>query len=171
MLGLHCNNVNEQVQIAHVGSMLSTLHTFRVDEFDIQTCPVPSSSDEFIRTWKRKCIRSESKLGLLQKCGAVKLQSIFKVNLPAELLSNFLLVLDSAPPPEAMQACEACTADQHQLSAAHTSHLSNTSSNAQLIFDILQALSGEPQTMISRSCRVHCLLHGNIRLTGSVCLL
>lgn len=116
----------------------------RVSAFDVQTCPVPASSDEFLRVWKRQCITCESRVEFLRKCGAVKLQSLFKVNLPGELLSDILIALESMPclAAETLQAeksSQGCAASQQGLGEADGMH----AGNAQLAYDILKAISGE----------------------------
>lgn len=122
----------------------------RVNAFEVQTCPIPASGDEFLRVWKRLCTTCESRLALLKKCGPVRLQSIFKVNLPGELLSEILIALDSRPllTTEAVQADNAsqgCEASQWVPAEADDLH----SRDAQLAFDILKALSGEPCKQLS----------------------
>lgn len=116
----------------------------RVDAFEVQTCPTPASSDEFLRMWKRQCTTFESRLGLLKKCGPIRLQSIFKVNLPGELLSEILIALHSLPfltaeAEQAEEASQGCAASQWVSAEADDMH----SGDAQLAFDILKALSGE----------------------------
>ena len=116
----------------------------RVNAFNVQTCPVPASSDEFLRVWKRQCTKFESRAIFLRKCGAVKLQSLFKVNLPGELLSDILIVLESmlfpaADSAEVVQAEQGCANSQQVLPEAEGLH----SGDAQLTFDIMKALSGE----------------------------
>ena len=133
-------------KLAH---LLRMIMTCSVKEFDVQTNPVPSSSDAFIRTWKRQCTTPESKFALLKKCGAVKLQQLFKANLPGDLLSDILIVLCTAT---ASTICGASHAEQpsqqHADSQLHTSEPNSrppqhSGSNAQFMFEILQSLTGE----------------------------
>ena len=57
---------------------------------------VPSTSDEFIRRWKRRCPDQVAKLGLLVQCGPTALQTLIRKNLPADLLSDMLVTLAAA---------------------------------------------------------------------------
>ena len=123
---------------------LGTVFTFcRVKAFDVQTCPIPASSDVFLRVWKYQCTTSESKVELLKKCGAIKLQSIFKVNLPAELLSDILIALDSTSfitnSMQVERASQQCEDSQQVLAEANGMR----SGDVQLIFDTMKALHGE----------------------------
>ena len=97
----------------------------------------------FLRVWKHQCTTSESRVELLKKCGALKLQSMFKVSLPGELLSDILIALDSMPvTAEGMQvekAFQGCADSQQVVAAAD----STCSGDVELIFDIMKALSGE----------------------------
>ena len=103
--------------------------------FDVQTCPIPASSDVFLRVWKHECTTSESRVELLRKCGALKLQSMFKINLPGQLLSDILIVLDSMQVEQASQGY----ADSQQIFAeADGMH----SRDVQFIVDIMKALHG-----------------------------
>lgn len=110
--------------------------------FDAQTCPIPASSGVFLRVWKHQCTSLESKIELLRQCGPTKLQSIFKINLPGELLSDILVVLHSVttagsiPAEKASQGC----ADSQQVFAQADEMCSR---DAELISDIMKALSGE----------------------------
>ena len=128
----------------------------RVNAFEVQTCPIPASSDEFLRVWKRQCTTWESRVELLKKCGPVKLQSLFKVNLPGELLSDILIALESMPflaaeAVEADDASQGCAASQPVFVDAIDMH----SGDAQHAFDILEALSGEWQSTCA-TCLQQC---------------
>lgn len=113
----------------------------RVKAFDVQTCPIPASSDVFLRVWKHECTTSESRVELLRKCGALKLQSMFKINLPGQLLSDILIVLDTMPftSEDSMQVEPQGYADSQQILAqADGMH----SRDVQFIVDIMKALQG-----------------------------
>lgn len=112
--------------------------------FDAQTCPIPTSSGVFLRVWKHQCTSIESKIELLKQCGAIKLQSMFKINLPGELLSDILVVLSSMPLTTAgsehvKKASQGCADSQQVFAQADEM----CSSDAELIFDIMKTLSGE----------------------------
>ncbi len=135
----------------------------RVAAFDLQTCPAPLTSDEFIRVWKRQCPTCESKLGLLITCGPDHLCRLFKVNLPAEILSGILVTLcsmqnpDSDPIRRESQAdvvVSTCVVKEGQSiernddqSAAAVGSMQTKAaqgySYADFIFNLLQGLSGE----------------------------
>ena len=120
-----------------------------VKEFDVQTNPVPSSSDAFIRTWKRQCTTADSRFAFLKKCGAVKLQMLFKLNLPGDLLSDILIVLNTVTASTAPEASQAeHLSQQHADSQLHIAETNGRkpqhgNSVAQLVFEILQSLTGE----------------------------
>ena len=132
-------------------------------EFDVQKCPIPSSSDEFIRTWKRQCTTPDSKFTLLKHCGRLQLQSIFRVTLPGTLLSEILIVLNSLTPTAAKalqteQLAQLHDANQDSFAEANAGRLQDVDRHAQTALDILQGLSGTA-TQVQALCQnVYCEL-------------
>lgn len=130
----------------------------RMKAFDAQTCPVPASSGVFLRVWKHQCTSIDSKFELLKQCGPVKLQSLFNINLPGDLLSEILVVLHSLPlttaGSEQLEKLSQECADSQQVSAEADEAFSR---NAELIFDIMKALSGEHAGTSNRDLLQTCL--------------
>ena len=127
--------------------------------FDPLKSPVPSTSDEFLRLWKRQCPTRADKLTLLSRCGPDHLCRLFKVNLPADLLSDILTTLYSphiaASAPAGVQtkisSCVHKKEDsqeqvEHSDSAAPSpmqTKIADECNDATFIFNMLQGLSGE----------------------------
>ena len=127
--------------------------------FDPVKSPVPSTSDEFLRLWKRQCPTRADKLILLSKCGPDHLCRLFKVTLPADLLSDILTTLYSShiaasAPAEVQIKASSCVHRkedsqeqvEHSDSAAPSpmqTKIADECNSADFIFNMLQSLSGE----------------------------
>ena len=123
---------------------------------------MPATSDDFVRVWRRQCTTHDSKLGLLTRCGPHHLPALFRVNLPAELLSDILVILcllqDPVSDPAEVHAekpgrmCSETKAghtavdSEHADSAAHMqAGGADSHSKEGFIYTMLQGLSGEWQ--------------------------
>lgn len=123
---------------------------------------MPATSDDFVRVWRRQCTAHDSKLGLLTRCGPHHLPALFRVNLPAELLSDILVILcllqDPVSDPAEVYAerpgrmCSETKAghtavdSEHADSAAHMqAGGADSHSKEGFIYTMLQGLSGEWQ--------------------------
>ena len=61
-----------------------------------QQATLPSTADAFLRAWRRQCKTHAAKWDLLVRCSQIKLRLWFKSNLPADVISDILVVCGTA---------------------------------------------------------------------------
>lgn len=128
-----------------------------------QQATLPSTADAFLRAWRRQCKTQEAKWHLLVTCGLTKLRLWFKSSLPADVISDILVVCGTA----LQQSCSNVQSGisghpdmpvPHQIKAGPIEQ-EQTASVPLVAFGLLDVLAGNNtmSTVLTPHCACLCI--------------